>query len=347
MTPRALPLLAFAALAGCPARRAADPVHAPSRAPDVPSRADAPRAAPTVPTAPPGTAMNLPVLPDSPSLLLRAATIVRVRVEAAAPSPWRRDRPGYDARDVDVTFRATAFAKGLPPPDPVAAVRVRQERYATARVADALGGVWSSASLDPGSSWWVLSAAAPGPLAAALAEPACLAVLPEAYGADVELAASTQGNAAAVLAAAAPRAAELHELFVDYVWARFGEHALDDLPSRDALLGTLRWPALPPAARGAAVQRADDLAGHPRADESYRDDLAAALFAAAGEPGPLADAVLGDVLPNLLGLGQHGGLRPHAVFARSPAGRDVARRALASYRGPRDVAALRAWLGAE
>ena len=219
LTLRALPLLVFAALAGCRAPGRRPRPRAPSRAPDVPSRADAP--GPHRPhRPPPGTAMNLPVpprLPVPPSCAPRPSSASRA--EAAA-------RPPRGATTDLATTPATSTRPSARPLSPRGRTCltwsprcVRQERKTRPASPTRWAAWWSEAALDPACRGG-FSAAAPGPARTALAEPACFAVSRGVRRRGRRARDGTRATPSPLLAAASPRAAELHELFVDYAWAR-------------------------------------------------------------------------------------------------------------------------------
>ena len=293
--------------------------------------------------------MNTPVIPDSGSIVLRATHCVEVRVERAAPSPWRPARPGYQAREVDLSLRVARALKGdlAERPGDLVEVRVSQEGYASARVMDALGGVWSDVALAPGASVLVFASSPSHGLAALVAEPACALVLPaEPFRDEVALAlASEPLTLDALIARARALAPALQWVLAEHLWVRRGRGALTDAPTRAALFGLMLDPAVSPVARAKMLQMADDLAGAPDATGDYLDDLAVALFDLVALPAaaPLRDEVASTTLPNLLHLDE----RPRApatIFARRPDAHTRARATLRAWTGAADVTALARWL---
>lgn len=273
--------------------------------------------------------MNLPFVPDSPALLLRATHVVRVRIDASAASPWRVDRPGFDARSVDVTVSLLSVLKGTLHSDERVSVRLRQERPSSMRVMDAPQGVWSGFALEPGAQGWVFASTPAEVLRDVLVEPGCIAVFDDSYGVDITLATRAGDDIASLLREATPHAASLHELFVDYLWARFGPRALHDPEVRTALFTFFLEPALSERARATSLLCADDLASHPEVTRDYLDHFTRVLFEAMTLPQTRAlhDTIVAQTLPSVLPM-QPGPRTPEGVFAAHGALRSRVREVL-------------------
>lgn len=285
----------------------------------------------------------------SRSRILRSTHIVHVVIEHVAPSPAA---PVGGSRAVSVTLRLVEVFKG----------RVAQTVGAVAVLnltqgEDPMGwgaapsGVWTRHAIAPASAWVAFAESSAEDLATLLNDPACTLVdaADEALS-DVRLARDLDDPstpAVDALQRARDEAPRLHHLGVEYLWARFGASVAHDLAALDGFLALVAAPALSyPAREFLLSELGTALDGAPR---EARARYVAALFEVLASEAASAhhDNLVGVRIPSAIGLQ---GLRvesARALFADHAEARDVARRAVASYHGPRDTAALRAWLWAE
>ncbi len=288
------------------------------------------------------------VLP-SRSRILRSTHIVHVVVEGVAAAPAA---PVGGARAVPVTLRLVEVFKG----------RVSRAVGATAALdlhqhEDPMGwgaaptGVWTRHAITPGSAWVAFAESTSDDLATILNDPACTLVDPADDAlADVRLARDVENQSAPAvdaLARARAEAPRLHHLAAEYLWARFGPAVAHDLAALDGLLALVAAPAFAYPARELLLSELGTaLDGAPR---EARARHVAALFQLLARPEASAhhDNLVGVRIPAALGLQGPRVESAQALFADRPEARDFARHAIASYHGPSDTAALRAWLWAE
>jgi hypothetical protein len=295
----------------------------------------------------------IPVLPDSPSIVLRSSHILRIAVEAAAVGAWTPDSPGLNRRTVDLTLRAVEVLKGDVGVAPGArfAVRVQQFAWSTRRTPDALPGLWSSASTDVGTELLAFASSSLTAPEALVVEPACHTLLPAPQGlADVKLAANAESRhqgLTELLGEARRAAPSLGWIFPEYLWARYRARAADDHAALDEILGLLEYPPLSPDARYALLDRVVSAAGDEHATPAVIDRTALALaqLLATPEAAALHDGIIETHLPNVLGLAGGAARRSAGnVFDGHPDDRGRFSRALQARASAPAAARLLSWL---
>ncbi len=301
--------------------------------------------APHATTAPRGTAML--TAPDSRARILRSSHVAALRAARVEAAPG--------GRELRVTFQLLRAFKGAFDVAEGATFEARLTRHPpTEDYTSAPAGVWSLHDVAEGTRWMAF-AEAPGEdrAAALVGDPRCRLVAPlDDALPDVELAWDVEHGGAdgvGALALARGRAASLHPLAMEYLWHRFGAEAARDPARFERFLDLLEAPALRVQARTALLTELAGAVRPPERREALRARLAASLFRLLAMPEAAAhhDDLVAVHLPNALGLRGGPGVPPSELFRELPGAPGQARAALASYRGSRDVAALRAWLGAE
>lgn len=285
----------------------------------------------------------------SRSRILRSTHIVHVVIDHVAPAPAA---PVGGTRAVSVTLRLVEVFKG----------RVAQTVGAVTSMnltqgEDPMGwgaapsGVWTRHTITPGSAWVAFAESTSEDLATLLNDPACTLVdaADEALS-DVRLARDLEDHSTPAVDAlnrARAEAPRLHHPGVEYLWARFGPSVTRDLATLDGFLALVAAPALSyPAREFLLSELGTALDGATR--ETRARYVATLFYLLAFEAASAHhDNLVGVRIPSALGLqGPH--TEPaRALYTDHPEARDAARRAVASYHGPRDTAALRAWLWAE
>ncbi len=292
---------------------------------------------------------------ESPILL--AALVMEVRIEAAQPGPWLPAPPRFQTCTTDLKFRVLQVLKGDAgdagaagaTPERVVDVQITQARPAGSRYI-ALPGVWSGHELLPGARFVTFSATAGADLAAALSDPACLAVEPsEVALADARRALVPLPDTAsigALLQVHAPSRRDFGALFAGYVVDRVIETFFDDRDGFEQVLVTAGDAQLPPQVALILLRGIGDaLLRHEPAPDRYVAGyvMTAALVAARPDNAALRAILLQNYLPGLLGLTGGVALRSAAaVFAADPPARDALRDLLAQC--PQVAAALLSWV---
>jgi hypothetical protein len=286
-------------------------------------------------------AAALPVVADSPALVLRASHIVRVEIVSAADDGvdgQRRPMTAMRVRVIEVLKGTLAGGAGAGASADVRVVHYPPGTPTTARHY----GVWSYTELTPGARFVVIAAGAAGDAALAdlVVDPAAIAVLPPETADEIHLIDDVDRlTFARAIAKARPRAASLGGLFADYVLAR--RH---DRRDADALAALVELPALAREARTTFVMSVESWSA---GDPATVDRMALALFRLLrlDEAAPLRDNLIGTWIPSLVGITSGEAPRSAAQVFRGRAGeRRLTRAALDAYRGTESTAALLTWL---
>ena len=284
------------------------------------------------------------VIPDSPSVILRATHVLAVRIESIRPTPWAPRPEGGVQRNVELNLRLNEVLKGNVAEqagDPFV-VTVGQVGSGSSRIA-AMPGVWSNVILEEHvGKDVVLFASTDTRTALQVAkEPGCIQVLSsdEALE-DVRTAArieAAQMPFADAMVLARSVAARLSFPFIDYIWARQRDALLGHEGAFDQLLTLLEEPSLGRHARGALINAIDEgLGTRSPALAKLTDRYAISLFRLLEMPSvqPFHDNIVEVFLPNLLGLHEATPLRSAAeVFRAYPSEQARGMQALTPYHG--------------
>lgn len=282
------------------------------------------------------------VLPQSPSVLLRATCVVRLVITAVHPGPWQVATEGISRRRVEVDARIEEVFKGDGAGQKLV-LQLEQHRN-DGFVYVPVPGAWSEQVLEKGRE--LIVAGIGVSLKAALEEPE--QVLPAEAVDEVRLVAMAEEKrlqAAAVAQQAKPIAKRLDFVFARWLWERHGERALVDPGAADAVFSLLELPELGDSARAMLVVEAVGRAAS--AQSTYiagTRRLTRALFRllALPEAKGLSENIVRIDLPALLRLRD-----PPPVprrFLLDDLERDEARKALRAYSGTADAKPLAAWL---
>ncbi len=286
---------------------------------------------------------------DSRSLILRASHILHVRVDGVRAPEWGTE----PIRTADVTVEIVQVFKGeMQGGGQTAHFAVRQVRPQPDGPSLPATDCWSRQPLLPGSEWVVFSKTQASTLAEILNDPACLRLVPADAGLiDVRIAAKLETellSLPAIVPVVKPGADRLHELFVDYLAARFAELNLDTRENLDSVLDLVEAPRLPAITRTAllnAVRSYVESSQHTGDWNINRIAITMFRLLLLHEAQHLHENLIGTYLPNLLGLtGGSGKRSARAVFHDWPKDRASAQSALVDYRGPASTDALLAWL---
>lgn len=287
--------------------------------------------------------MILEVLPQSPSVLLRATHVVRLVMTAVTASPWAKADPTMSRRDVELAVRVEEVFKGKAGDGEELVLHVRQDR-SDSRVYRPVPGAWSEQLLEKERE--VVVAGVGASLAAALVEPQ--QVLPAKAALEVRLVARAEEerlDAVATASEAKAIPAAIDFVFVQWLWARQGERALVDPAAADAVFSLLELPEVGDSARVMLIVEAVGRAGS--AQKTYiagTRRLTRALFALLALPAAkgVADNAVTVDLPALLRLNNPPPVPRSLVLDDKQ--RDAARKSVEAYPGGADTKPLMAWL---
>lgn len=283
------------------------------------------------------------VLPQSPSVLLRATDVVRLVMTAIHPSPWEKVSETMSRRRVEVAVRVEEVFKGKATKGHDLVLHLSQHR-SDSIIDSPVPGAWSEQQLEKGREAVVAGAGAS--LLAALEEPQ--QVLPKKAAPEVRLVSRAEEErlgAPEVVKEAKANAGALDFVFAIWLWARHGERALVDPATADAVFSLLELPELGESARVTLVVEAVGRAGS--AQSTYLAGtrrLTRALFKLLAVPAAkgMADNVVAVDLPALLRL--HNPPPVPTSLLLDDAEREAARRRLQAYSGKADARPLAAWL---
>ena len=286
-------------------------------------------------------------LPDSSSLVLKAAQIVQVRVDRVEAPAW----VDQATRQAILHLTVTEVWKGLIPPGPVV-LSVTQVHPPIAGPILPPQGCWQDGRGQPGEEWVVFTGSTSEVAAQALAEGPCLAAQPAADTAiDIRIADRIETNRMTLPEIAAlmlQRPARLHLTFAQYLYARFGDLHLEERSNLNAVLQLVTAPELGTPVRATLLDAVETYLSHSQATTDWHiDRLAVAMFDLLSVPqaSDLYENLIETDLPNLLGLvGGGERRRANSVFEHWPKERAAAKQALARYKGPGDPKPLLHWL---
>ena len=289
--------------------------------------------------------------PDARWEILRAARILRLRVDAFEAGPFRPDPP-FVQRDVVLMLTLLAVHKGDVQEAPGERIhtQVTQTANATNRHT-ALPGVWSAIDLDPGLELVAFTGAEGATAAEALVDPVCFELLPALSAADDVASAEEAGcpelPLAELIGRLERRGASFGPLFAHYLVDRLPEVFPDHAADLDAVLRVLESRDLGPPARFAlcsGIVGRFILVGRVPLDMLRR--LLASLFRLLTMPeaADLHPNLASTWIPNLVGI--EGSMEPVGASDVLTGGSRRAEIATAvqQLRGPEAVAPLMAWL---
>jgi hypothetical protein len=294
----------------------------------------------------------IPANADSPSIILRSTHILHMRLDAAQPGEWSHHPSGWMERRADLALTLIEILKGATGEAPGQQFQLTVIQLTGGPLSMVPApGVWSDKPLDPGVEM-VAFCRGQGALAAELlTEPACERLLPAAGAlADVRLAREIESGRP-TLSEAVDRAvraeASLHDVFIEYLWARWENEALREPQSFELVMRLLETPGLGYIARATLLNLVlgDVLSGKASAPLANR--LAVALFRLieVKEAASLHDNIIGTFLPNLLALHADMASKKAAdVFKEYPNERAKTEETLRSYQGEVSTTELLEWL---
>ncbi len=194
------------------------------------------------------------IIPDSPSLILRATHILVVQIESAAERPWTLQKHPTGGQAISLTLKLEEVVKGHVKHTPGDLIKIDVVRFPMGLTLPP--GIWSMVPIDARTRIVVFSQTASDDTALVLNDPAGLkAFLADKTLLDVHLAVQAESmhlDVAGILAQAKPATASVGELFADYLWYRYRSEAMVDIKKFELLLRFIEEPALNEAARGNA-----------------------------------------------------------------------------------------------
>jgi len=286
-------------------------------------------------------------LPDSSSLVLKAAQIVQVRVDRVEAPDWNDQA----TRQALLHLTVTDVWKGRMSAGPLV-LSVTQEHPPMVGPFFPPHGCWQDGRGNPGEQWVVFTGSASEVSAEALAEGPCLGAQPASETAiDLRIADHIETNRSTlpeIVTLMIQRPGRLHLTFAHYLYARFGELHVEERANLDALLELVSAPELSTPVRITLLDAIETYISSSQATTDWHiDRLAVAMFALLSVPqaADLYENLIETDLPNLLGLiGGADKRSADSVFEHWPKERPAAVQALAHYRGPADPKPLLHWL---
>lgn len=291
------------------------------------------------------------LIPDSRSVILRATHITYVRIESIRAPEWTTQ----PTRTAELTLQIIEVFKGKLTDNPQEVqISIKQTH------SDPFGpnlpprNCWSDQPSAPGTEWMIFSKANVNSPRDVVADPACTRLIPAAEALnDVRRAAKLEAEdprrVPSALSSIKPEAADLHELFMEYLGARLPELNLEARPNFEAILQLLEASVLSTPARVTLLSAVISYVNSsPKADDWMKDRLAVGMFRLLGLPQAkdLHENLIGTYLPNFLGIGDASGVRTaEQVFRDWPNDRVTARAALERYRGDPHASELLSWIG--
>lgn len=299
----------------------------------------------------------IPFLAEAESDILRAASILRVRVLALQQQPWRALSARFQQCDLSIEMELLAVLKGGVDDAPGARFTMHAQRTENSSPRySAVPGVYSQFELDelaPGAELVGFTRLLGGSAAAAMTEPACFALAPAVPAAADVAWADTRPDLeqplAEQLAGLQTHRADFGVYFAGYLVDRVPEGFFGAGGDLDAVLDVLRAPELPASTRfklcDGLVER---IVQYSPIDESALQQCVHGLLRLLllPEAGELHANLVQTWLPNLVGI--EGSLEPHAAAQLVPeAGlRARASAAVARLDETGTASAFSAWLAA-
>lgn len=300
----------------------------------------------------------IPFNPEAESAILRAASILRVRIVSLQQMPWQVISPRFQQCELVLEMELVAVLKGSV--DDAAGQRfqvIAQRTENTSPRYSAVPGLYSQFELDdlaPGAELVGFSRMLGGSAAAAMAEPACFSLSPAILAATDVAWADTRPDLdqplAEQLAGLQTHRAEFGAYFASYLVDRVPEGFFGADSDLEAVIDVLRAPELAPDTRfvlcDGLIERIVQYSPieHSALQQCVHGLLRLLLLPEAAD---LHDSLVQTWLPNLVGI--EGSMEPHAAAELVPeAGlRARAVAALAHIEGGAGAASpIGAWLAA-
>jgi len=286
-------------------------------------------------------------LPDSTSLVLKAAQIVQVRVDRVEAPNWG-DQVTRQAR---LHITVTDVWKGWLSPGPLV-LTVMQNRPDEHGFTLPPQGCWQDGRRAAGEQWVAFTKSTSDVAVEALAEDSCLQLAPAAEAAiDVRIAEHIESGGLslpAIVKLVISGADRLHVTFAQYLRARFADLHLEEKENLNAVLELVATPALTTPVRATLLDAVESYISSSQATTDWHiHRLAVAMFGLlmVRQASDMHENLIETDLPNLLGL--TGGAQKQsakAVFEQWPRERTAAAQALALYRGPANAKPLLDWI---
>ena len=254
---------------------------------------------------------SIPVVPESPSLILRASHILLVRIVSADARPWINRADGVPERSADLLLELEEVLKG--DVGGHAGDRLRLSITQAGRPGSrvfAPPGVWSDLPLDAGARYVTFSVTEQRKAVDVLQPPSLVRVAPEAEALlDVRSAVVAESERLS-LPRTLQRISEadrsrLNHFFGEYVAARLHEVITGSPNDFDAVMRFAEDAKLSPVCRTIIVEAAHtQLAGSDAPEPVLARFIRGAFhLIAMPEAAEMHDQLLSDMLPQLLALG--------------------------------------------
>lgn len=252
----------------------------------------------------------IPIEPSSQSFILRATHILEIQMNTANPGEWSHHPSGYLERRVEIEVTLTNIFKGTVHAavnDSARLTVIQLESHSPWRTA--IPGVWSEKSLESGSHLVAFCISQSESVAELLKEPLCQQLRSASDASDDVLLAlqveTERLGLEQVIDRAIQTAPTLNDVFMEYLWARWENAALQNPQDFNQVMEVFETPSLGYVARATLLNLVigDVLSGQASVPVTNR--FAVALFRLLGveEAAPLHDNIIDTYLPNLLGLG--------------------------------------------
>lgn len=326
------------------------------RRPDESGPAGAPTLVRPATAAPPASSAQrgipmIDVQPSSRSLIVRATHILVAHVKTATEGPWTQRDDGTEDRVVSLALVLDEVVKGHVTQRPGDTFTLDAKQVRMGEAWGPMPGVWSPFPVAPGTPVIAFGRTSAEDAAAVFNDPGCAQLTsPAAASADIHLAAQIDAgglDSAGAVALATPRAANVQNLFADYLWARYEASAMADVTRFEPIARFLEDAALNRVARATLVMALPTsvLAATPPS-HVHVSRLAIAFFHLLGAPfaRDLQDNLVGTYLPNLLDLANKDARTADQVFEDHPGEKARALQAVTAYGGPQPKAPLLQWL---
>jgi hypothetical protein len=288
------------------------------------------------------------------SIVLESTHILLVEVLDAQPGPWQPAQPGLKSRQIAVQLRVAEVLRGRLDSQRGAPLQttITQYDYAGELMMQSLPGCWSGQDLRPGSRFAVLAQTNESRAERILLEPACKQVLPaEPVLPELRIAAQAESDNLPLdrtLALARAEITRLDALFADFLWAKYGDEAMESQASFNQITGFLERRGLQVQTRQMLLKDGYDLVGLYGDETPERAQrLAKSMFRTLLMPdtAPLHANLIGTYLPNLLGISSSlPPQSPDTVFKDHEAERDAVTTLLEKLRNDGGARQLLSWL---
>ena len=296
---------------------------------------------------------SIPVVPESPSLILRATHILLVRIVQADVGAWANGSDGMPRRSANLLLELEEVLKG--DVDGHAGDRFRLEITQSGRPGSrvfALPGVWSDLPLDVGTRYVTFSSGEMHRAAEVLRSPQLLRVVPSGEALlDVRTALNAERQrlplGRALEQVSEDDRAKLNHLFGEYVAARMASAVGGPPNDFDSVMRFTEDPRLSTICRTIIFEAAHtEIAGSNVPEPIVARFVRTAFrLLAMPETAAMHEQISTDMLPQVLGLEKREpSVTAEQVFAGAPAERQQAEQALAHAGDQQSVQRLVQWL---